>query len=422
MKVLVISAAFPPQRSGEATNAFHICEQFAARGLDVHVLTSVREGTVSTPGITVHPVMRGWSWAAVPTLLRFLRACAPDAVYLMYLGWTYDFQFMSTFLPSIVKRVLPGVPVVTRFENIGGAGPQQNSIVSRVIRKAVAVCDRRGQVDYQFGTLLRDSDAVVLLSSRHEGVLDKHLAGIGRKCTLIPPPSNMRMSSENGGASRERGRALLGIARDEFLVAYIGFIYPGKGIETLLHGFARVSQERPKARLAVIGGSLAREFPDHPSYLEQVQELARSLGIGARVTWTGEYTSDNDQASIYLRAADVCALPFDTGVKLNNSSFSSAAAHGLPIVTTYDEQLEPQFVHGENVWLCAPKSPEALASAIGAVIDDEAARGRLRQGSLRLAEEWYSWQTAMEKTLALLGAPASSDAALGSYPMGQPSR
>lgn len=422
MKVLVISAAFPPQQSGEATNAFHLCEQLAARGLDVHVLTSRREGTASTPGITVHPVMRDWSWASVPTLVRFLRACAPDAVYLMYLGWTYDFQFMSTFLPSIVKRMLPDVPVVTRFENIGGAGPEQNSIVSRLIRKTVAVCDRQGQVDYQFGTLLRDSDAVVLLSTRHEGVLDGHLPGIGRKCTLIPPPSNMRMSSGDDGASRERGRTLLGLARDEILVAYIGFIYPGKGIETLLRGFARVSQGRPQVHLAVIGGSLAREFPDHPSYFEEMQELARSLGIGARVTWTGEYTSESDEASTYLRAADVCALPFDTGVKLNNSSFSSAAAHGLPIVTTYDGQLEPQFVHGENVWLCAPKSPDALATAIGAVIDDEAAGRRLREGSLRLAEEWYSWQTAMDKTLALLGAPASRDVALPSSPVGQLSR
>lgn len=406
MKVLVISAAFPPQRSGEATNAFHICEQLAARGLEVHVLTSRRDDSRSAPGITVHSVMPDWSWSSVPTLVRFLRGCAPDAVYLMYLGWTYDFQFMSTFLPTIVKRTLGDVPVVTRFENIGGAGPQTNSRLSRLIRKGVATLARRGPVDYHFGTLLRDSDAVVLLSARHQALLEGHHAGVGDKCVLIPPPSNMRMS-EAGGACRARGRQALGVADEEPLIAYIGFIYPGKGIETLLHGFAHVTRERPNARLAVIGGSLEREFPDHPSYLEQLQELSRTLGVAERVLWTGAYSSDSDQASTYLRAADVCALPFDTGVKLNNSSFSSAAAHGLPIVTTYDEHLEPQFVHADNVWLCPPKSPDALAQAIATVIDDESMSRRLRQGSLRLAEEWYSWPAAVDKTLALLASPHS---------------
>ena len=90
---------------------------------------------------------------------------------------------------------------------------------------------------------------------------------------------------------------------------------------------------------------------------------------------------------------------------MNNSSFSSAAAHGLPIVTTRDSALEPQFVHGENVFLCPPESPEALADAIRDLMDDAALRGKLGEGSLRLARDWYSWETAMDKTLALFRAP-----------------
>jgi glycosyltransferase involved in cell wall biosynthesis len=349
----------------------------------------------------------------VPRLAQFLRQCAPDVVYLMYLGWTYNFQFMSTFLPTIVKRVLPGVTVVTRFENVGGAGPQANSFASRTVRKLLATLDSQGDVDYQFGTLLRDSDAVILLSSRHEAFLERHRPGVGRKCVLIPPPSNMRMSLLPEDLARERGRAMLGLDADQVLVAYIGFIYPGKGIETLLHAFRRLSLDRDRIRLAVIGGSLAREFPDHPSYLEGLQALCRELGIAARVTWTGEYTAESDEASLYLRAADVCALPFETGVKLNNSSFSSAAAHGLPIVTTFDEQLEPQFENGENVILCQPGSPEALALAIERVMDDEPLRQRLARGSLLLAERWYSWQTATDRTLALLAAPEATQEKAG---------
>lgn len=405
MKVLVISAAFPPMQAGEATNAYHLCQRLAERGLDVHVLTSSigRIGALD-PRITVHPIMKRWSWAEAPRLSRFLKACAPDAVYLMYLGWTYDFQFMSTFIPTIAKRVLPVVPFVTRFENIGGAGPRANSFSSRIIRKALASFDRDGHVDYQFGTLLRDSDAIVLLSGRHQATLEGCLPNVGRKCVLIPPPANMCMSMA-GPATRERGRRALAVKADHCLLAYVGFVYPGKGIEHLLHALRHLARERTNVRLAIIGGSLAREFPDQPNYVERMQALAVELGVDDKVMWTGEYRADDDLASAYLRAADVCVLPFATGVKLNNSSFSSAAAHGLPIVTTSDAALEPQFVHGENVCLCSPESPEALAEAIRRVMDDQVLRGRLAEGALRLARDWYSWESAMDRTLALFRVP-----------------
>jgi glycosyltransferase involved in cell wall biosynthesis len=404
MRVLVISAAFPPMPSGESTNAYHLCQQLAGRGFDVHVLTTKGNDAGQAEGVTVHPVMERWSWSEVRRLRRVVRACAPEAVYLMYLGWTYNFQFMSTFIPTIVKQILPDVPVVTRFENVGGAGPHANSIVSRMIRKAVVAFDRRGEIDYQFGTLLRDSDWVVLLSGGHEHVLRHGLADVGRKCALIPPPANMCMSPDTA-ESRERGRTALGIPSDEFLFAYIGFVYPGKGIDTLLHAFRTLSTRRDRVRLAIIGGSLAREFPDQPNYLDDVRRLAVDLGVAGQVVWTGEYGWDDDVASTYLRAADVCVLPFETGVKLNNSSFSSAAAHGLPIVTTTHPALESQFVDRQNVLLCEPRDQAALADAMGRTMDDRALCARLSEGALKLAGEWYSWESAMEKTVRLLALP-----------------
>ena len=398
-------------RMGEATNASHVCQRLADRGLDVHVLTSTADAIVPDPRITVHPVMRTWSWSEVPRLVRFLKTCAPDVVYLMYLGWMYNHQFMSTFIPTIAKRVLPDARCVTRFENISGAGPQTNSGVSRVLRKIIAACDRQGQVDYQFGTLLRDSDHIILLSARHEVDLEERLPGVGKKCALIPPPANMRMSDEQGGEARRRGRQMLALEPEEFAIAYIGFVYPGKGIETLLHSYKQVSVKHPHVRLVVIGGGLARQFPDQPNYLEDMHKLAEDLGIAGRVIWTGDYGWDSEDASLYLRAADAAVLPFDTGVKLNNSSFSSAAAHGLPIITTEPEGLEPQFLHEKNVYLCAPKSPEAMAQAVETLIGSEPLRRRLGEGALQLAREWYAWDSALDKTLALFGRPRPSQLA-----------
>jgi hypothetical protein len=49
MKVLIISAAFPPMQAGEADHALHLCQHLAARGLDTHVLTTKKH--VVTSGV-----------------------------------------------------------------------------------------------------------------------------------------------------------------------------------------------------------------------------------------------------------------------------------------------------------------------------------------------------------------------------------
>ena len=84
MRVLVISAAFPPMRAGEADHAFHLCRSLADRGLDIHVLTTKKNVVTGSFPFRVYPLMRNWSWSDLPRLARFVRRLAPEAVLLMY--------------------------------------------------------------------------------------------------------------------------------------------------------------------------------------------------------------------------------------------------------------------------------------------------------------------------------------------------
>lgn len=403
MKVLVISAAFPPHRSGEATNAYCLSQELASRGVDVHVLTTTGAAAPSAKGVSVHAIMDGWSWLELPRLRRFVRGCAPDAVLLMYIGWTYKYHFMITFAPTFVKALLPGVPFVTRFENVMGADPRHTTIFARLVRKALALGDRHGKVNYGFGTLLRDSNRIIVLSEAHRLLLSECLPGIESKITLIPPSLNMRLSSESNGAARRHGRERLGLEENHIVIAYIGYIHAGKGLDTLLRAFQLVAQPRAELRLLMIGGAIAAESGNPEGYLHELLELAGQLGMADRVKWTGEFTWDREDASLYLRAADVCVLPFRRGIHLNNSSLASVAAHGLPIIATRGDFLEDAFVHGHNVLLCPPESPQALAAAITAVVDDPRLQQRLRAGSLQLAQEWFSWERAIQRTLETFG-------------------
>ncbi len=398
MKLLVISAAFPPMRAGEADHAMHLCHHLAERGLDVHVLTTKRDLQTTGRPFALHPIMPNWRWSDLPRLARFLRRCAPDAILFIYSDRDYNSHPMMTFAPSISKYLLPSVPFVTQLETEHIS--RDVSIATRAILKVLARLGGPQNLDYVYGTLLRKSDRVIVLSERHLTALSKQFGKLNGKGMVVPPPPLLRMCSEKNGAARKRGREALGVKPDEFLVAYFGYIYPEKGIETLLKAFRIVNNRNHNVRLIVIGGCAGEAHGS--SYIDSVRRLAKDLGIADNITWSGEYTWESDKASLYLRAADACVFPFNYGVTLNRSSLAAAATHGLPIVTTKGTALESPFVDQENVLLCPPEDPNSIALAIGSLISNQDLRQRLRIGALKLASEYFSWDKALDQTIEAL--------------------
>ncbi|NLC70788.1 MAG: glycosyltransferase family 4 protein [Desulfuromonadaceae bacterium] len=410
MRVLLISGDFPPARSGEAAHAFHLALNLARRGVEVHVLTSAVAEVNTHPDFTVHPLMRSWSWWEVPRFIAFLRRCRPDAILLLYLGAMYDFHPMITFSPTISKGVLHSPPFVVQFEN--PASPAwEKTFFGKLFRKlAVQVLARKG-ADYTFGTLLHDSRKIIFLCGAHRKLLEELYPQIDEKGFLAPPPPFMEISEANS-KSRAQGRALIGADPSDFLLVYFGYIYTGKGLETLLKALKIVSVHEIKIRLVIVGGFVdhffAKDFgAETKKYSDTIFALQDSLGVADKVTWIGH--AQQEQVTCYLRAADLCVLPFDKGIRLNNSSFAAVAAHGLPVITTNSGESDPQFSHCQNVFLCPPKEPEALAAGILALLENPDLRSRLSSGVLNLAEEWFSWNGTIQKTMEALSLKTSND-------------
>jgi glycosyltransferase involved in cell wall biosynthesis len=94
------------------------------------------------------------------------------------------------------------------------------------------------------------------------------------------------IASSAGGTARERGRKRLGVTSSEFVVTFFGYLYPIKGIETLLRAFAAVSAQRPEARLLFIGGKVGLEVEGGASYFDEMQALAKELHIDAPIRYT----------------------------------------------------------------------------------------------------------------------------------------
>jgi glycosyltransferase involved in cell wall biosynthesis len=403
MKVLVISSTFPPMRSGGGEYAFRLCQQLSQHGFDVHALVSRGADTSICQNFNIYPIMYRWGWSELPRLLRLVRRVCPEVVNIHFTGEIYHHQPMITLLPSILRRLFANMSIVTLIEYPTGANIALVSLAARLLRKGVAVLVGRSGVDWGYGTLLRDSDRLIAFSEQHRQVLKGHLLAADEKTAVIPPPPLLNISEEQQGLSRRRGREILGIEAEDFLVAYYGFLYPGKGIETLLESIHLVNQQRTPVCLALIGGSneVILRSMNRRGYVHELEALCERLDIRGKVRFTGYYPSESDHGSCCLRAADVCVLPFDEGVMLNRSSVAAAAVHGLPIVTTRGPLLDTSFVEGENVLLCSPKDPPAMAAAIRLLVSDDQLRSRLQAGALALARRCYSWERTVEQTVAL---------------------
>lgn len=402
MKALVISATFPPVRSGGADFALRLCQHLARAGCEVDVATSRIRGVARDPAVRVHPIMDRWAWREWPRLARLARHCRPDVINLHFVGHVYHDEPMVTFAPFLLKKLLPGVRMVTHIENAYGIRFTPQRPAGRAARKLLELSAGISKRDFEFGTILRSSDRVIVLSDAHRLALEDHLPGVSTKTLLLPPPPIIVMSQGEDGSARKHGREMLGVRPDALLLAYFGYIYPGKGIETLLESFTLL--QRPPERdlkLVLIGG--ASHFGGAEPYLEQLQSRAQALGIARDLIWTGYYDTGSEQASLWLRAADVCVLPFDQGVFLNNSSFAAAAAHALPIVTTRGEVTEPAFEDGENLMLAPPQEPRALAKAIQSLLDDPEKRQKLGQGAAKMAARWFNWDENIKRTLEVFG-------------------
>ena len=103
MRIIVISAAFPPMHAGEADHALHLCERLAQRGEEVSVLTGRCAEASGKFSFEVDRRMSRWSWSEMPRLADFLRQRRPEAILLLYTGWVYNSHPMTDVCPGSVE-------------------------------------------------------------------------------------------------------------------------------------------------------------------------------------------------------------------------------------------------------------------------------------------------------------------------------
>jgi glycosyltransferase involved in cell wall biosynthesis len=161
---------------------------------------------------------------------------------------------------------------------------------------------------------------------------------------------------------------------------------PHKNLVTVLRALELLAGERPSLLLKVAG--MRTSTTDH------LGRVARELGIAERVEFTGHV--DNTALDALYRGA--AAMIFPSLYEGFGLPPLEAMARGCPVIAS-DRPAVPEVV-GDAALTFSAENPQALASAIRAVLDDPALRGRLRASGLARAQV-FNWDATARGTLGV---------------------
>lgn len=273
---------------------------------------------------------RAWRYLRTPfdlftTLIRERRRY--DLVHVHVPSW---FGMMT-----IVCAKALGKPVLTKLPNVGAKGiPGMRA--GRFGRVAVAI--------------LRRSDAIVAMS--RDSV--EELREIGFPLSRTLTTTNGIAMSPADRQPRSRG------ASDRVRAVFVGRLVEQKGLRVLLRAWKSVHEDRNVDALLEIWG----EGPQQ----DELEGLARDLGIGGRVVFRGHVAD----AGAKLPATDIFVLP--SYLEGNSNSLLEAMVAGLPVVATRAGGTPMLMGPEGEPWLVAPGDAEALALKLRILISDPALR------------------------------------------------
>jgi glycosyltransferase involved in cell wall biosynthesis len=194
-------------------------------------------------------------------------------------------------------------------------------------------------------------------------------------------------------AARER----YGLPAATPLILYVGGISPHKNLQALLRAASIVQgEERGPWRVVLVGDYRGDSFL---GCYQELNELARSLGIEERVTFTG-FVPDEDLVLLY-NAASMLVLP-SKGEGFGLPAVEAMAC-GLPVAAS-DLNSLPEVLGGAGL-LFDPDSDEAVAASMLRLMRDPALRADLSRKGLARARD-YSWAAGADAMVRVLEAAA----------------
>lgn len=254
---------------------------------------------------------------------------------------------------------------------------------------------------YLFG---RAVDGVAAIS---RGVADAlGAAGVARsRVTIIPSGVDCAHFRPPSPSERAAARAALGVCDGEIAVGTLGALEARKGHRDLLAALAALTAREPAAPAP----SLVCMIAGDGSLRDELARDASRLGIAERLRMLGRI----DDSRALLWALDVFAFPsLKEGLGV---AMLEAMACGLAVVASRTGGIGDVVDDGRTGLLVAPGDAGALASALGRLAEDGAARAALGAAARTSVAETFSMAAMARRTLELYRSCLAANRGAGSH-------
>lgn len=203
-------------------------------------------------------------------------------------------------------------------------------------------------------------------------------------------PNGVDLREFNSEVPREPFRRELGISPEETAVGMVGRIGLGKGHAHFVEAAIQLLRRGSKAQFLIVGDPL---FPKDAWRVEELRQRVKEARVRDRVRFTG-FRHDIPQI---MRGLDVLVLASDA--EPCGRVLFEAMASGTAIVAT-NSGGTPEIVRdGYEGLLVTPRDGQALAHAIGRLIEDPSLRATLGRAGFTRAREEFSIERHVDRTL-----------------------
>jgi glycosyltransferase involved in cell wall biosynthesis len=196
---------------------------------------------------------------------------------------------------------------------------------------------------------LSQGHSFIVHAQKERSMLERLLPGRLVRRTAFPTYAPLADTS----LSRQMARSGLGIADDQQMLLFFGFVREYKGLRYLLLAMPEVLDVLPMAHLWIVG-----EFWDDPF---PYQQLIHSLEIEEHVTIVNRYVP-NEELPRYFQSADIVVLPYIDATQ--SAVVQLAYGFGRPVITTDVGGLREVVQEGLTGLLVPPGDSSTFAQAI----------------------------------------------------------
>ena len=311
----------------------------------VAVLTSAEAGPATTrQDIDVLPYISSCKLSEAPSILREVRRWKPDLVHLQFPSGPECDRVLPILLLLYLRWT--GTPVIQTWHFIGNTFQAFRTLPFGFLSFwsvpcAVFVVDE---------SYLEWSKSWTRFFIRHK--------------TLRFVPNGSAIPSVELGEAERLDYRMRYAAPQKKIIAYFGFLYPGKGVEQLFE-----IADATDSHIVIVGGLFTEENlrvlrkekrQKFLTYAQNINRLANSDKWSGKVTLTG-FLPPHDVACV-LKAADAVVLPYSDGCKPYNTCLYAAQAQGTFVLTTSHDRSG--YHPDENTYYARPNDIASMKAAL----------------------------------------------------------